>query len=190
MANIYEVEESYVIEDNFKNLMKKIKEEDFKFVDENVEEDTYYTDPEEEFIRNKTCLRTRKTNEEKLELTYKPASTQRTEIYGKKESNVSIDVKDYKDIQFIINQLGYVEYVSFKKHRKTYTKTIDGIVHNIMLDTIDGVGQYVELEILVHTAEEQEKSRKELDEFIKRMGCENLKVRNIPYRDVVKAARK
>ena len=69
MSNIIEMEESFVIEDNFKNLLKKIEEENFKFVDENIEEDTYYTDPDEVFVRDRICLRTRKTNDDKLELT-------------------------------------------------------------------------------------------------------------------------
>ena len=50
MANIIEMEESFVIEDDFKNILEKIEQEKFKFVDENVEEDTYYTDPEEIFV--------------------------------------------------------------------------------------------------------------------------------------------
>ena len=186
MSNIIEMEESFVIEDDFKNLLKKIEEENFKFVDENIEEDTYYTDPDEVFVRDRICLRTRKTNDDKLELTYKPKTDNRTEKYGKKESNVGVSVKDYKDIQYIINELGYIEYVSFKKHRKTYTKTIVGIEHNIMLDTINGVGKYAELEMIVHSKEEQEKAREELDDFVKRMGCEGLKEKNKPYRDIVK----
>ena len=186
MANIIEMEESYVIEDDFKDILDKIEKEEFTFVDENVEEDTYYTDPEEVFIRDRICLRTRKTNEDALELTFKPRTDNRTEIYGKKESNVQVRVSDYKDLQFIINELGYKEYVSFKKHRRTYTKTINGIVHNIMLDTIDGVGNYVELEMIVHTKEEQEANRSELDDFVKRMGCDGLKEKDRPYRDIVK----
>ena len=187
MASIIEMEESFVIEDDFKNILEKIEKEKFKFVDENVEEDTYYTDPEETFVRDRICLRTRKTNEEGLELTYKPKTDNRTEQYGKKESNVQVRFSDYKDLQYIINELGYKKYVSFKKHRKTYTKTIKGIVHNIMLDSIEGVGNYIELEMIVHTKEEQEASRVELDDFVKRMGCSELKKKDRPYRDIVKA---
>jgi adenylate cyclase class 2 len=185
MANIIEMEESFVVDD-FENIMKKIQSEGFEFVDENIEEDTYYTDPEEIFIKDRICLRTRKTNDEKLELTYKPKTDNRTEQYGKKESNVAIKVSDYNDIQYIINELGYQKYVSFKKNRKTYTKTIDGIEHNIMLDTIDDVGKYIELEMIVHTKEEQENSKKELDNFVERMGCSGLKPKDRPYRDIVK----
>ena len=185
MANIIEMEESFVVDD-FRSILSKIKKEQFEFVDENIEEDTYYTDQEEVFIRDRICLRTRKINDEALELTYKPKTDNRTEQYGKKESNVQVKVSDYKDLQYIINELGYKEYVSFKKHRKTYTKTIDGIVHNIMLDTIEGVGKYIELEMVVHTKEEQESSRTELDDFVKRMGCQDLEKKSKPYRDIVK----
>lgn len=190
MANIIEMEESFVIKDDFKNILEKIKEENFEFVDENVEEDTYFTDPEEVFVRDRICLRTRKTNEDNLELTYKPKTDNRTEQYGKKECNVSIDVKDYDDIRFILKELNYLEYVSFKKHRVTYTKKINGIVHNIMLDTIEGVGKYVELEMIVHTKEQQENSREELDAFVERMGCSGLESKNKPYRDIVKESQK
>ena len=190
MANIIEMEESFIIKDDFKSILKKIKEEDFKFVDENVEEDTYFTDPEEVFIKDRICLRTRKTNEDSLELTYKPKTDNRTEQYGKKECNVSIDVKDYEDIRYILKELNYLEYVSFKKHRATYTKTIGGIEHNIMLDTIEGVGKFIELEMIVHSKAEQEKSREELDAFVERMGCSGLESKNKPYRDIVKDALK
>ena len=189
MANIIEMEESFVIEDDFKNILEKIEKENFEFLNENTEEDTYYTDPEEIFVRDRICLRTRKTNEDALELTYKPRTDNRTEQYGKKESNVQVRVNDYRDLQYIINELGYKEYVSFKKHRKTYTKTINGIEHNIMLDTIDGVGKYIELELIVHTKEEQEANKSELDAFVERMGCGNLKPKDRPYRDIVKSAK-
>jgi adenylate cyclase class IV len=58
-----------------------------------------------------------------------------------------------------------------------------------MLDTIEGVGKYVELEMIVHTKEEQESSRPELDDFVERMGCSNLKIKDKPYRDIVKEAK-
>ena len=188
MANIIEMEESFVIENDFQEILQKIQEENFIFVDENVEEDTYFTDAAEIFIKDRICLRTRKTNEDSLELTYKPKTDNRTEQYGKKECNIDIKVKDYEDIKFILNELGFKQYISFKKHRKTYTKTINGIVHNIMLDTIEGVGKFIELEMIVHTKEEQEQSRNELDDFVERMGCKNLKEKSKPYRDIVKEA--
>ena len=62
-----------------------INKNNFKFVDTTYETDTYYVDKKGTFIDKRICLRTRKTNDEKLELTYKPETNDETEKYGKKE---------------------------------------------------------------------------------------------------------
>ena len=94
---------------------------------ENIEEDTYYTDKQETFIKDRICLRIRKINDDFLELTYKPKVENNLEKYGKREVNIKLQPVDYDDVKYIIEELGYLEYVSFKKERKTYTKNIDGI---------------------------------------------------------------
>ena len=125
MSNIIEIEASYHLDDNYENILNKIEEAKFKFLKDIVEEDTYFTDKDMIFIKDRICLRTRKINEDFLELTYKPKTDNNTEKYGKREVNLRIDAKDYIDTKYIIEELGYIEYVSFKKHRKIYTKTID-----------------------------------------------------------------
>lgn len=97
-----------------------------------------------------------------------------------------LDPKDYEDTKYVINQLGYIEYVSFKKYRQVYSKNINGFEYNIMIDKIDGVGNFIELEILANTEEEKEKLRTELDKFVERMNCNKLKEKEKPYRDIVK----
>ena len=67
MSNLIELEASYHVE-NFEEILRKIKEKNYKFGYKVQEQDTYYTDKKLEFIKTKTCLRTRKTNNEKLEL--------------------------------------------------------------------------------------------------------------------------
>ena len=100
--------------------------------------------------------------------------------------NLKLDPKDYEDTKYVINQPGYIEYVSFKKYRQVYSKNIDGFEYNIMIDRIDGVGNFIELEILANTEEEKEKLRTELDRFVQRMNCNKLKEKEKPYRDIVK----
>ena len=100
--------------------------------------------------------------------------------------NLKLDPKDYEDTKYVINQLGYIEYVSFKKHRQVYSKNIDGFEYNIMIDKIDGVGNFIELEILADTEEDKEKLRTELDKFVEKMKCSRLKKKEKPYRDIVK----
>ena len=186
MSNRIELERSYILDEvEEKRIMEKIKQEKFKLVSEEVEEDTYFSDEDMYFVKNRICLRTRKINDNYLELTYKPKSTEETEKYGKKEVNIELKVKDYDDIKYIIKQLGYIEYVSFKKHRTTYTKTINEIERNIMLDELKGIGKFIELEVL---SEKENKSKmvRELEDFIDEFDCQNLERKQMPYRDIAK----
>ena len=186
MSNRLELEKSFVIEKNLEKLLKKIEKEGFSLASTDTEEDTYFTDKQLEFIQDRVCLRTRKTNEEYLELTYKPRSDSNTERYGKREVNIRINPEDYEDIKYVIDRLGYLEYVSFKKHRSTYSKVIDGYVHNIMIDNIEGVGDFSEFEILSDDGKDKEILAKKLDMFITLFECNKYKEKTKPYRDIVK----
>ena len=186
MSKRFEFEKSFIIDKDLEKLLGKIEKEQFELVENSVEEDTYFTDKQLEFIQDRICLRTRKTNEDKLELTYKPRSDSNTERYGKREVNIRINPEDYEDIKYVIDRLGYLEYVSFKKHRRTYTKAIDGYVHNIMIDNIEGVGDYAEFEILSDSEKDKEIVSKKLEEFLKLFECHKYKEKTKPYRDIVK----
>lgn len=188
MASRIELEVSFVMDKNEHNVLEKIKECGFNLVDNNVEEDTYFTDKEEIYIKDKICLRTRKTNEDFLELTYKPKVDDNIEKYGKKEVNIALRAEDYLDIKYVIKGLGFVEYVSFKKKRATYTRLKDDIEYNIMLDEIENGGSFIELEILTDSEEEKEKLASKLDDFVIEMGCDKLQEKMKPYRDIVKEA--
>lgn len=186
MSNRIELEASYILAKDYTNIYDKIKKENFVFISKNIEEDTYYTDKEETFIKSRICLRTRKINEDFLELTYKPKVDDKIEKYGKKEINIELKVDDYNDIKYIIEELGYIEYVSFKKHRETFSKKIDGIEYNIMIDKIENIGNFIELEILTDAEESKEKLAPKLDEFVQKFECDKLQEKMLPYRDIVK----
>ncbi len=186
MSNRIELEKSFVLdEENEKRIQEKIKQEGFKLVSEEVEEDTYFSDKDLYFVKNRICLRTRKINDNYLELTYKPKSTEETEKYGKKEVNIELKIKDYEDIKYIIKQLGYIEYVSFKKYRTTYSKNFNGIERNIMLDELKGIGKFIELEVLSEK-EDKQKMISELERFLDEFECSNLEKKKKPYRDIAK----
>lgn len=186
MSNRIELEKCYEISNEEEaKILKKIEEEKFSLVSDEVEEDTYFSDKDLDFVKNRICLRTRKTDDKTLELTYKPKSTEETEKFGKKEVNISLDVKDYEDIKYIIKQLGYIEYVSFKKYRRTYTKKVNGIERNIMMDELKGIGKFVEMEVLSNI-QDNEKMVKELEDFINEFECRNLNPKKLPYRDIAK----
>ena len=186
MSNIIELEASYHLKDDYSDLLNKIKQENFILKENVTEEDTYYTDKELKFIDERICLRTRKINDDFLELTYKPKSDDKTEKYKKKEVNIELNPNDYEDTKYVIKELGYIEYVSFKKYRKTYFKKENNAEYNIMIDTIDGIGNFVELEILVNSERQKEEFHDELDDFVKTMHRDNLKEKEKPYRVIVK----
>lgn len=190
MSSIIELEASYYLDNDYDKILEKIEKENFKFIKDIVEEDTYFTDENMNFIQDRICLRTRKTNEDFLELTYKPKTDNNTEKYGKREVNLKLDSKDYLDTKYIIEELGYIEYVSFKKHRKIYSKKINNFEYNIMIDKIEGVGDFIELEILANSDKEKEMLHNELDIFVKKIGCNKLREKEKPYRDIVKEHRK
>ena len=186
MSNRIELEKSFILdEENEKRIQEKIKQEGFKLVSEEIEEDTYFSDKELNFVKNRVCLRTRKINDDHLELTYKPKSTEETEKFGKKEVNIELNVKDYEDVKYIIKQLGYIEYVSFKKYRTTYSKNVNGIESNIMLDELKGIGKYIELEVLSEK-EDRQKMLSELESLLDEFECSNLEEKKKPYRDIAK----
>lgn len=186
MSNRIELEKSFVLdEENEKRIQEKIKQEGFNLISEEVEEDTYFSDQELNFVKNRVCLRTRKINDDYLELTYKPKSTEETEKFGKKEVNIELKVKDYEDIKYIIKQLGYIEYVSFKKYRTTYSKNVNGIERNIMIDELKGIGKFIEFEVLSEK-EDKQKMLSELENFLDEFECSNLEKKEKPYRDIAK----
>lgn len=186
MSSRIELESSYYLGEDYDNILKQIQNEGFKLAENSIEEDTYFTDKDLEFVKNRICLRTRKTNEDFLELTYKPKSNDETEKYGKREVNLKLDPKDYEDTKYVIKQLGYIEYVSFKKYRNVYSRRDSELEYNIMIDQIGGIGNFIELEILADANYDKEKLRLKLDEFIQKMNCNKLKEKEKPYRDIVK----
>jgi len=186
MSNRIELEASYILGKDYSNIYDIIQKENFILVSKNIEEDTYYTDKEENIIKNRICLRTRKINKDFLELTYKPKVDDKIEKYGKKEINIELKVEDYNDIKYIIEELGYVEYVSFKKHRETFSKNIDEIEYNIMIDKIENIGSFIELEILTDSEESKDYLAPKLDEFVEKFECDKLEEKMLPYRDIVK----
>lgn len=186
MSNRIELEASYHLDDNYDNILKAIDREGFKLSADIIEEDTYFTDKDLLFITDRICLRTRLTNNNYFELTYKPKTDNSTEKYGKKEVNLKIDSNDYLDTKYVLKELGYLEYVSFKKHRKVYSKIINNFEYNIMIDEIENVGNFIELEILANNEEEKDILHDELDKLVEAFECNNLKEKKQPYRDIVK----
>ena len=67
MSNKIEIEASYYLDRNYDEILEKIKKEKFEKIEEVTEEDTYYTDKEFTFIRDKICLRSKRSTKSRIE---------------------------------------------------------------------------------------------------------------------------
>lgn len=56
MSNRIELETSYYLGEDDTNILNKIKEENFILSEEVIEEDTYFTDKELEFVKDRICF--------------------------------------------------------------------------------------------------------------------------------------
>ena len=147
MSNRIEVESKFFL-DNIEFLEKKLKNENMSKLESIREVDEYFTDLDSEYIKNRTCLRLRKTNNTDMELTFKGKSTVLSNIYAKKESNISLNIDEDKDVVEFLYATGYYSYVKVDKIRTVYTKENEDLIYNVMIDNVRNVGYFIEFEIL------------------------------------------
>ena len=171
---------------NPEKLIEKINELGFNELNKKSESDEYFTDINSEYIANRTCLRIRKTNNSKMEITFKGKSSSLLGKYCKLENNISADIGEYENFVNLFTSLGFYSYCEVIKERLTFEKYDDKYTYSIMIDSLRNLGGFVEFEIL----SEQEDSTKDelniaLKKFVNAFVDLNLKEETRPYRDVV-----
>lgn len=157
----------------------------FKQISKDNEIDEYFTDIEGNFIANRTCLRIRRTNNEKIEITYKGKSLLLSNLYSKTETNINAYIDEYDDYIKLFDSLGYYSYVIVDKKRITYSYKNDRYEYNIMIDSVKDIGNFVEFEILSFNEKNNEVLTNELNRFINKFNKLNLLEVDKPYRDIV-----
>lgn len=185
MSKRIEIEKKFYLEsgDEFIGI---IKNNDFKLKEENREIDEYFTDINSVYIKNRTCLRIRKTNDEKMELTFKGKSLEFNNFYAKTENNVDIDISQYDCIVSMLKSIGYLSYTIVDKKRYVYSKIINDLEYNIMIDNTKNVGDFVEFEIISEDEyADTNKLKDKLNKFIKIFDKIDFQNADLPYRDFV-----
>lgn len=121
MSSKLEVEQKFFCSDT-KNLIELVKILNFENLGEFNEIDEYFTDINSIFIKNKTCLRIRKTNNKNMELTFKGKSNDSLGRYAKIENNLDININSYDILKNMLFSLGYYSYCIVDKTRVEYSK--------------------------------------------------------------------
>lgn len=184
MAKRLEIEQKFYFKD-IKSLYDLLSKNNLtKKESENISDsDEYFTDIDSEYIKNRTCLRIRKTNNKNMEITFKGKSINFSNFYAKSENNINIDINDYSNLVDMLGSLGFYSYTTVTKSREVYNKIEDNIEYNVMIDQVQGIGSFIEFELLSDESIGIEKLTNKLNEFIENFKSLNLEKAMLPYRD-------
>ena len=113
-------------------------------------EDVYYGHPSRDFGSSDEAVRLRR-RPDSVELTYK--GPRMTSSSAKAREELSMGVSDALSASRILERLGFSELISVRKRRATYL--IDKL--RVDVDEVDGLGQFVELELITEDVAKAEK---------------------------------
>ena len=135
-----------------------------KKISEGAMEDIYFAHPSRDFGKTDEALRLRK-EQEHAELTYKGPRMRAQRTKAREEVTLKID--NPLAAQRIVERLGFAESYIVKKRRISYL--LDEL--RIDVDDVDGLGEFVELEVLT---ESPERSAQLLETMRKELGLDRL----------------
>ncbi|MFJ5121087.1 class IV adenylate cyclase [Kitasatospora sp. NPDC088548] len=150
-----------------------------------TEIDTYYSRPDVDYLATVECLRVRHRGDF-AEITYKPASNPTThgsdDVVSKVETNVVLrDGGQASTAERLPDCIGMRELVRVEKTRTSYRHP-DTAGVTVSIDTVAGVGTFIETEVNRATAAG---AAELIEETEKALGIIGNPTVAIPYRDLV-----
>ncbi len=139
---MYEVE--LKVAADHETVRTRLDSVDAEHVETVTQEDTYYNAPDRDFVETDEALRIRREvtggGDSRTAVTYKGSLV---DSNSKTREEAETYVEDANAMHDILTGLGYNDSASVTKHRETYT--LDGCT--VTLDTVDGLGEFVEAEL-------------------------------------------
>jgi len=163
---VLEVESKYRSAGN-ERLEDKLKELGASKLSSEEMEDSYFRHSSRDFGKTDEALRLRRSGDS-AELTYKGPRMESKEIKAREE--VTLKVLDPLAAQRIIERLGFEEMMVVRKRRVSYL--YDKV--RIALDHVEGLGEFVELELVT---EDPERAKSLLEEVRSALALKNLERR-------------
>lgn len=131
-------------------LEQHLKEQGFQETRTFTQQDEYFNHPERDFQRTDEALRIRREQHDneavRCCLTYKGANYSRI---GQSRRELETRVEDEHKMRRILLALGFRSVAEVKKRRKEYKKED----LTVCLDELDGLGNYIELEVVLPESE-------------------------------------
>jgi adenylate cyclase class 2 len=147
----FEIEQKHAVND-LPALVARLSERGIEIAPAVIQVDRFFAHPARNFAETDEALRIRTVGGESF-VTYKgprldPHSKTRREI------ELPLDANDGEGRQFaeLLAALGFVPAATVRKARRTFSIRHGGTEVSGALDDVDGVGQYVELELMADAA--------------------------------------
>jgi adenylate cyclase class 2 len=141
--------------DRLVDIERRIVELGGTFEGEELQTDVYYQHPCRDFSKTDEAVRVRYAGK-RVELTYK-GPRMKGEVKRREEINLHIGEGDVKTL---LSRLGFKEVVRVNKRRRNYL--FEGV--RISLDMVEGLGEFIEVELLRKLGTER------LKELLERVG--------------------
>lgn len=121
--------------------------------------DTYYNHPSRDFAQTDEALRVRTVGKQSF-ITFKgPKLGTVTKTRFELELPLADQTADGWAV--ILTKLGFVEVATVRKQRTAYQLQCEGRAFEVVIDQVEGLGLYAEVETVVEAAEEAESSERE-----------------------------
>lgn len=170
-------------------LEQYLKEQGFREVCCFTQQDEYFNHPERDFQKTDEALRIRREQHDneavRCCLTYKGANDS---SIGQSRRELETRVEDEHKMRQILLALGFRSAAEVKKRRKEYKKED----LTVCLDELDGLGNYIELEVVLPEAETESKFTAEnrLREFLSELSFVQPVLESLTYLELVMGFRK
>lgn len=171
------------------DLEQYLKEQGFREVRRFTQQDEYFNHPERDFRITDEALRIRREQHAGkaayCSLTYKGPNTSGI---GQSRRELETRVKDEQKMRQILQALGFHSVAEVKKRRKEYKKED----LTVCLDELDGLGSYVEIEVVLPETETGSDSNTEnrLREFLSELSFIRPANEPLTYLELVMGFRK
>ena len=165
-------------------LEQYLKEQDFREVCCFTQQDEYFNHPERDFRITDEALRIRREQHDNEAvhccLTYKGTNNSRI---GQSRRELETRVEDEHKMRRILLALGFRSAAEVKKRRKEYKKED----LTVCLDELDGLGSYVEIEVVLPETETGSESATEnrLREFLSELSFIRPAIEPLTYLELV-----
>lgn len=182
-TKLLEIEHKRRLTSNIEDFIKKLEKFGFELQSKLSEIDTYYSQPDVDFMQTVECLRIRQ-RDGFAELTYKPATTAATHtknnVIIKPETNLPIQPEDAAIAKQLLSNLGMVRLVEVNKYRHSF-QSPDFPQATVAIDEIKDAGTFVEVEVL---SDNETDALAMISNIETKLGLESAEVVTRPYRDI------